>query len=195
MAAYLWFINHESFHTLQTWSAQNPLSFATLLTSIKIIGIIWPPLPGGLLTIGAIPVIGWHNAYFIDLIGSIIGSSLAYYIGKRYGYNLLSKLFDDSIINKIKNIKVKKTREIEATFTLRLIGGNTVMEAVCYGAGLLNIKYKNFLIGSIGSHVLLGIPTFYFAGNFLRARNLALNGVLALITVYLVWKIKGRYFE
>lgn len=195
VAGYLWFINHESFLYLQNWSAENPLSFFLLLTTIKIIGIIWPPLPGGLMTIGSIPLLGWYNAYFIDLVGSIIGSSLAYYIGKKYGYKLLSKLFDEKIVDRIKNIKVKKEREIEATFTLRLIGGNTIMEAVCYGAGLLKIKYRNFLIGTIASHMLLGIPTFYFAGNFLRARNIALNAVLALITVYLIWKIKGRYFE
>lgn len=195
LLAYFWFINTSYFVSLKSWGEQNTVTFVSLLVSIKIIGIVWPPLPGGLLTLGSIPILGWKLAYFSDFAGSMIGSSIAFYLGSRYGHKFIHKLFDKKIIDKIHKIKVNKKREVEAIFALRLVSGNTIMEAVCYGAGMLKVSYKNFLIGSVASHTLIGIPTFYFAGNLFNSKNVILNLLVAAIAITIIYKSKGRYFE
>ncbi|MBI5358232.1 hypothetical protein HZB69_01210 [Candidatus Amesbacteria bacterium] len=91
---------------------------------LKVLGIVWPPLPGGILTLDAIPFIGWFPAYLVDFFGSTVGSSVAFLIGRKYGYPFLQKLFDESTIDKIKHLKIKPHREIEAVTALRIFIGS-----------------------------------------------------------------------
>lgn len=192
---YLWFVKTPQFETFTLWSQRNFILFFTLLTAVKIIGIVFPPLPGGLLTLGAIPVIGWQYAYLADLLGLTLGSSWAYFIGKKYGYALLHKLFDESTIEKVKKIKVVKSREIETVFVLRAFLGSAVTEIVCYAAGILQIRYRNFLIGSTLSHLVMGIPLYYFANSLFTKKQVIINLILAAIIIPLLWKFRRRYFE
>jgi uncharacterized membrane protein YdjX (TVP38/TMEM64 family) len=195
IALYFWFIGTDSFLALKSWSEQNIVLTIIFLVTLKIIGIVWPPLPGGLITLGSIPVLGWQLAYASDFTGSAIGSSIDYYIGKKYGHKIVHKLFDKKTIERIHSIKIKKNKEIEATFALRLVGGNTISEAISYAAGLLGIRYKNFLIGTVLSHLFLGIPTYFLVANIFNAQNLGISLTVSIIAIAFLWKAKGRYFE
>ncbi len=195
IALYFWFVNTDFFPSFKAWSQQNVFITITVLIFVKILGIVWPPLPGGLLTLGAIPILGWPLAYACDFVGSIIGSSIDFYIGKKYGDKFIRKIFDETTFARIHTIKVKKDKEIEATFALRLIGGNTIVEAISYAAGHLGIKYSNFLIGTVLSHTVLGIPTYFLADNIFSTNNLGFRMALTIIALTILWKAKGRYFE
>lgn len=192
---YLWFVKTPQFEEFTLWSQQNFYLFFILLTLIKVIGIVFPPLPGGLLTLGAIPVIGWGHAYLADLLGLTLGSSIAYVIGKKYGFDLLYKLFDESTIAKVRKIKVIEKREIETVFVLRAFLGSAITEIVCYAAGILKIRYRNFLIGSTMSHVVMGVPLYYFANSLFTKKQVIINFILAAIIIPLLWKFRRRYFE
>jgi uncharacterized membrane protein YdjX (TVP38/TMEM64 family) len=78
---------------------------------------------------------------------------------------------------------------------LRIAGGGTVLEAICYGAGLLGVKFKNFLIASVVSHSIVGLPTFYFANNLLEGRNVTITAVSVVVAVLIVYKYRHRYLE
>ncbi len=71
----------------------------------------------------------------------------------------------------------------------------TILEIFCYGAGLFGVGYRNFLIGSILSHLPLGIPIFYFAGNILNGKGAFLSLAFILFVIFLFYKLKDRYFE
>lgn len=193
--AYLWFAKSSYFIVFTNWAQQNFIILFLILILIKIIGIIWPPLPGGVFTIGAIPVMGWFNAYLADLLGIIIGSGLAYFLGKKYGYALLNKIFDASVITKIKNINIEPKREIESIFLLRLFGGGVLIEIVSYAAGLFRISFRNFLLGSLFSHLAIALPFFYFAGNLFSGKNLIVNIILGVIIVGIFIKFRRRYLS
>lgn len=195
LISYFLFIQTPLFQEFSEWSRQNFLLFITTLLIIKVVGIVWPPIPGGLLTLGAIPIIGWGNAYIIDFIGSTLGSSAGFLLGQRYGLNLLHRIFDQSTIEKIQRFKIIKSKEIEAVFVMRVLTGSTVSEAVCYGAGFIGVKFQHFLIGSVLAHIVVGIPSYYFAGNILEGKNLLLNALFVLIAIPLLLKLKGRYIE
>lgn len=192
---YIWLVNSPYFAILLNWSQQNILTFSLSLLSLKIAALVYPPLPGGLATLASIPFLGWKLAYLIDFIGSMIGSSIAFFIALKYGYLFLGKIFDPKTIHKIKNIEIYPNRQIESVFALRILLGTTIMEAVCYGAGLLNITYRNFIIGSILSHLAIGIPTYYLANNITQLKNLPLTIILIVLSGFIFWKIRKRYFK
>ena len=193
--SYFLFSKSVYFEIFSSWSRQNIILFVIALFSLKVLGIVWPPLSGGVLTLGAIPIIGWFPAYLVDFTGSTIGASLAFLIGKKYGYPFLEKIFDENTIDKIKKLKIKPNREIEAITTLRIFTGSLFMEAICYAAGLLNVRFISFLIGSIISHIIVGIPSFYLIGGLFNLNNLIFGILGFVIIIPLFVKLKGRFLE
>lgn len=191
---YLWFIKSPYFGGFVSWSQKNLIIYFSVLLLIKITGIVWPPIPGGLLTLGSIPVLGWPLAYCADLLGSFIGSSIAYFLARRYGLGFMRKIFDEDMIMKIQKVRVKPHREIESIFLFRFFGG-TIIEVICYGAGLLRVRFSNYLIATVLSHMALGIPAFYLTHNILAGRGILINLSLALIFVIIFYTFKERYFE
>ncbi len=192
---YYLFSKSVYFQIFTSWSRQNIVLFVIVLFLLKVLGIVWPPLSGGVLTLGAIPIIGWFPAYLVDFTGSTVGASLAFLIGKKYGYPFLQKIFDENTINKIKKLKIKPNREIEAVTTLRIFTGSLFMEAICYAAGLLNVSFTSFFIGSIISHLIVGIPTFYLVGGLFNLNNLIFGVLGFAIIIPIFVKLKGRFLE
>jgi uncharacterized membrane protein YdjX (TVP38/TMEM64 family) len=192
---YALFYNSPYYAGVLDWSQNHIVLFVILLIAFKVIGIVYPPIPGGTFIIGTIPFLGWFPTYLLDLAGSIIGACIAYFLGSRYGYSVLHRLFDDSVVHKISSVRIKKGKEIEAIFVYRLLLGGTILEGIYYGAGLMHVKFRNFLIGSILSHAVVGIPLFYLVKNAFSIES-ALIIAIPLLIVFLVFtKLKHRYFE
>lgn len=195
LLSYVWFSKTTYFESFAVWTQNNLLLFVVTLWIIKFVGVIWPPIPGGLLTLGAIPIIGWVGAYLIDMTASTAGSVVAFYLGKRYGYAVLERLFDASTIRRIQSYKVKEKREIEAVVIMRVLFGTTIVEAVSYAAGIMNIGFWNFLVGAVISHIVVAVPMFYFAASLFGGNNVIFNLIVIAIVLPIVWKLRNRYFE
>ncbi len=195
LIVFYWFFRSPYFLVVDTWVKANTLTYIIFLFLYKSIGVLFPPIPGGLLTLASIPFLGWTTAYLVDLAGSICGGIVAYYLGKKYGHPLLIKIFGEDLTKKIENTKIKKNREIEAVFMYRLALGSTILEAVYYGAGFLKIGFINFLLGSILSHILVGVPSFFLANNVLNGENIILTILITIVGIVFVLFTKGRYFE
>lgn len=190
---YLSLIKSSNFQHFIVFSQKNFVFYFIVLVFLKVLGIVWPPIPGGLLTLGSIPVLGWFYAWLADFTGSVIGSSMAFYLGRKYGYKFLKMIFDQSTIDKISIVKMKTHREIEGIAVLKLFYG-FISEFISYASGLLGIKYLNFLLGtllaSVGSFF-----SFYLANNIFKGENIAINVLLLITAVILFFRMKGRYFE
>ena len=193
LLAYFWFASSSYYSLMLSWSHQNSFLLFSILVVIKVFGIVWPPIPGAVLTIGSIPFLGWFNAYLADFIGNYLGSSIAFYIGARWGFAFMGKIFDENTIRKISRIKIKSHREIETIFVLSLFGG-IVFEAICYGSGLLKTKYKNFVIGTILSNIVW-LPYFYIAEGIFAKRNLSINMISLLAIILVLFHLRHRFFE
>ena len=190
---YVWFVRSAYFPIFKAWSESNLTIYLVVLLSIKIAGIVWPPIPGGIFTLASVPILGWPLAYLVDLVGSIIGSSAAFFIARKWGWDFMEKIFDEVTLEKIKKFKIKKDKEFESVFLFRIFGG-TIVEVVCYGAGVLGVGYGNYLAATILSHLPLGIPLFYAAGNILNGKGAFLSLVFLAFAVLLFYKLKHRYF-
>lgn len=73
LLGYSQFSHSEAFVEFTEWSRQNIFLLILILFFIKLIGIVWPPLPGIVFMIGAIPLIGWLPVFLIDFSGAILG--------------------------------------------------------------------------------------------------------------------------
>ena len=190
-----WFFNSPYFSIVDNWIKTNTVLYVFALFIYKSIGVLFPPIPAGVVTLVSIPFLGWFGAYLVDMAGSIFGGMIAYWLGKRYGRKILEKLFDSSTVEKIANTKVKIGKEIEAVFMFRVLLGSTILEAVYYGAGFLKIPFGKFLIGATLSHIVVGVPSFLLANNIFSGKNIILTIVLSITALIFVIKTKGRYFE
>lgn len=191
---YLWFVRTPYFETFNVWTRHNLFIFYVSLLVAKILAIVWPPLPGSLFTFGAIPFIGWFQSYLVDLVGGLMGASIAYFLGRKFGYPFLEKVFNPGLVQKIQQIKIRKNREIESVFMGRMAGAGNIMELVCYGAGVLRVRFSSFFIASFLAS-LFALPLYYIGGNILKGGNIILGIAFGVITLLFFWKIKGRYIE
>ena len=195
---YIWFTNSEYFAGFKNWSQNHFVLYVFILLLLKIVGIVWPPIPGGVLTLASVPIVGWQVAYITDFVGSVIGSTIAFFIAKRWGFVFMEKIFDTDALENIKKIKIKKDKEIESIFLMRVFGG-TVIEIICYGAGILGVGYRNYLVATVLSHPPIGIPIFYLAssllGEVLNQNGAIVSIVFLLFAVFLFYRLKHRYFE
>lgn len=192
---FYWFLKSSYYLPFQVWISANKALYVSALFLIKSIGILWPPIPSGLLTMASIPFLGWQTAYLVDLSGSAVGGSVSYFLGKKYGLTFLKKIFDDKILDSIKNLKIKKGKEIEAVFVYRILLGTVIVEAIYYGGGLLKVNFPKFLVGAVLSHIVTGVPVFILAQNIFGGKNIVITTLLVVISGFFVYKTKGRYFE
>lgn len=195
LVLFYWFFKSSYFLIFDSWVKKNIIFYVVSLFVCKSIGVLFPPIPAGLITMASIPFLGWFGAYVVDLMGSISGGMIAYALGKKYGHPLLLKIFGEEVTKKIEKIKIKKNREIEGIFVYRVALGSTILEAVYYGAGFLKVGFKNFLIGSILSHIVVGMPSFFLANNIFNGQNIVLTVVLTILGIIFVLFTKARYFE
>jgi uncharacterized membrane protein YdjX (TVP38/TMEM64 family) len=76
----------------------------------------------------------------------------------------------------------------------RLFGGS-IVEVVCYGAGLLKVRFSRYLPASVVSHAAIGVPFYFFAGDLIAGRNFFINGMLVVILILLFMFARNRYVD
>lgn len=192
---YSWLIN-QPFSQQIGWFAQtHRYSLIGILVGIKVLGLVWPPLPGGIFNLAVIPFLGWQLAYLSDLIGTVIGAGICYLIAKKWGDKLLTKIFDEETVKKITGTKVKGNRQTEFSFVMTITSRLVMTEFSYYAAGLLKINFGKFMLGAIGSHLLLGISSYYLMNIMFKTNTLYLGLIGWFIIIPLWSKIKERYLE
>ncbi len=191
---YWWFLGTPYFQGFLIWSQRYWILLIVILILMKIVSIVYAPLSGGVVMLGMIPVLGWPLAYFVDYVGSMLGGSAAFFLGKKYGQKFVGKLFGPSLADKVGKIKINHSREFEVIFLMRLLG-SSLSDFICYGAGIVNVKYKNFISASILSHPIIGIPTFYLSSQALTGKMTWMSGILLILALAILYKARGRYLD
>ncbi len=191
---YFWLVKQPYFADFILWAQRYLVLYFCILVFFKALAIVWPPLPGGLFTLASVAVVGWKVAFAGQVVGGLLGGSIAYFLGKKYGYWLLEIFFDEVVIDKVKKIKIYNHREFEAIFFLRLFT-TTISEAISYGSGLIGIKFRSFFLATMFAFVF-EMPLFYLASSILNGgNNFWLSGIIVLIFGGAFYLLKGRYFE
>lgn len=189
------FYHSASYDAFFAWASEHPLILLAALVVIKIVGILWPPIPGLVFSLATVPILGWIPTLLADSIGNIIGSVAAYWAARTWGVPFLRKIFDEAMIERLQRLRVVRKREIEIIIVTRLLG-STISEGFSYGAGLVRVTFRNFLIGLIISNFILHVPIFYLADLVIQGGDYILIITIAVMIVaaLFVFRIRRRYF-
>ncbi|MDZ7586725.1 MAG: hypothetical protein U0946_03130 [Patescibacteria group bacterium] len=184
---------------LKDWYSftQVDLSFEFILMIIlaKAMSIVYPPLPGIILTLAMIPILGWYKAYLVELLGSLLGVTAAYWLGYKYGVKIIDWIAGKTLLNKIKAIKLKPGNQFEAAFVLRTASGGTLSDVLAWGASLIGLRYWPYLLGHLANHLLATLPIFLLLGFSIKLHSWLIVVPVMILAWWLIWKFKGRYFE
>ena len=185
----------QGVHGLISTIQQYRGAFLVLLLVAKSVSIIYPPLPGAILTLGAIPVVGWQWAYTIDILGSTTGATIAYFLGQKYGEPILRWAISEKFTNKLTSIKVKEEGQFWTAFMLRIASGGMLSDGLAWGASLIKLRYPPFIVGYLSSHLLTTLPVFYLLSLSISVKSWIYLLPAALVAIILIYKFKGKYFE
>lgn len=163
-----------SFSLYLDFAQSHVMAYLFVLLILKIMGIIYPPLPSAVFTITAIPLIGWKLAYVMDILGSAIGATSAYYLGKKYGECILKKVIGITLSNKIRAIKLKQKNQLESAIVLRLASGGLLSDGLAWGASLIGFTYVPFIAGYLISHIATTLPVFFLITRTITLTQLSL---------------------
>ncbi|GAA0709506.1 TVP38/TMEM64 family protein [Paraclostridium ghonii] len=123
-------------------------SFGKLAPLVYIVMFALVPLtlfPDSVLAIGGGLIFGLAKGYLYTLIGALLGASLSFYISRKLGRNFVKKITKEKLDNIEEMINSKGFFVI---LLLRLIP-LFPFDIISYGAGLTNIKYRDFLFATI----------------------------------------------
>ncbi|MEK7185948.1 MAG: hypothetical protein AAB675_01125, partial [Patescibacteria group bacterium] len=63
---------------------ENPFIGPVLLVLWRILGIIVPAIPAGIVSFAAVPIFGWFATYIYTLTGIMLGTSISFFLARRF---------------------------------------------------------------------------------------------------------------
>lgn len=193
LVTYFYLMNRLELDLLIEWTQDYIIIFVLILMLLKIVSNVLPMIPAGIFTLAAIPLIGWFPAYLINMIGGLIGSVIAYAIGKRYGIQAIQVLFGEAAVKKLDMLVLKKDKEFEALLILRLLTSQ-VSQIVSFGSGFMRISFIKYMLATFLAGVI-GILMFYLGGTMSQNGSMV-NVVAILMALTLVmYFFRRRYFK
>ncbi|WP_141664383.1 TVP38/TMEM64 family protein [Romboutsia hominis] len=123
-------------------------TFGVLAPLIYIVMFSLVPLtffPDSVLAISAGLIFGFSKGYIYTTIGALIGASIAFFIARYLGTEIIKRKSSDKL-EKIERLIEKNGFYI--IFLLRLIP-LFPFDVISYGAGITNVKYKDFILATL----------------------------------------------
>jgi len=164
---------HQIKTTIQSFGIYGPLAMMGLMVLIHLFGFLTqiPIIIAGGFTFGIV------NGAIYSAIGFIIGGAATFFIARLLGRPYVVKVVSKEAMTKFDNYSGVKRDVMLFIFFLAPI----FPDAMCYVAGLTNIKYHRFLIISILGR-LPTIVLFSLAGRSF-ARTNYLFGIILIIII------------
>ena len=179
---------------IDSTGAWGPLAFIVL----QALQVFLLPIPG-VLTVGAgVLLFGPVKACFYSYIGILLGSLVAFWIGRVIGYKAASWLVGKDTLNQwLEKIKGKDRRLLTAMFLLPVFPD----DILCFVAGLSTMSWKYFIIMQLISRGISVSLTSFSVGGLIIPYNTwwgilcwILIGVCILIIFIFIYK-KGEKIE
>jgi uncharacterized membrane protein YdjX (TVP38/TMEM64 family) len=173
-------------------------SLGLLAPVVYIVLFTFVPLtffPDSVLAIAGGMAFGFFKGTLLTITGAICGGSLAFFIARYLGQEVIKKFIKKDI-----SILRKHTQEkgFFVVLILRLIP-LVPFDVISYSAGLSEIKYKDFLLATLLG-IIPGVAVFsnigdksLEAGSFEFYISIALLVVLLVLSVLLKKKISGKF--
>ena len=138
---------------------ENPFVGPLFLIVWRIIGIIVPAIPAGIVSFSLVPIFGWFKTYIYTLIGIMIGTSISFFLARYFREPLVERFVPIKKIHKLED-RLTERQKFLGLVAIRLFTV-PVMDFSSYAAGLTRISFPKFFLATfIASIPDIGI--FYF---------------------------------
>ena len=132
---------------LTAFAIAHPFLAPFMIILFRMIAMIIPPIPGGILSFALIPVIGWFWSYVYAVIGMTLGASIAFFIARRFREPVVAKFVP---FQQLESWEKKLSHKTEFfTFLLIRLTTGPIMDFISYIAGLTKISFKKFLLATV----------------------------------------------
>lgn len=158
----------------------------------RILSIVIPPLPGGLVSIALIPVFGWWKSFIYAAIGILTGTSVAFALARRYREPFVKKFVPLQQLHHWQE-KISEKRQFWTFVGIRFATGS-IMDYISYIAGLSKITFKNFFLATSVS--LTSELVLYYVGEkvYKASAYIAIGAVIFFALAYYLAK-KFKFFK
>lgn len=156
-----------------------------ILFFIQLMQILFVIIPGEPIEIFAGMCYGGIYGTIFILVSSMLVSIIIYFLVKKYGKNLICKIFGKEKVNKWENKLLREPAKIEIILYLLFFIPGTPKDLLVYIAMILPINHVRFIIGS----TIMRIPSVVsstMAGEFLFVGNWKISLLVYIITFVLV---------
>lgn len=137
----------------------NPYLGPILLVLWRIIGIIIPAIPAGIVSFAAVPIFGWFWTYIYTVIGILMGTSISFFLARKFREPLVSKFVPLAKLHKLEG-ELSERKRFMAIVILRLFTV-PVMDFSSYAAGLTRISFPKFFLATLIASIP-DVAIFYF---------------------------------
>lgn len=127
---------------------------------LQILQVVFPVVPGGVGMIVATLLFGIWWGFVINYISIVIGSMLAFLIGRRYGKPLIRRFFPEKLLDKYEKV-LEKQKTFDKVFLVSILLPIAPDDFLCYFAGTTEMSFKKFML-----IILLGKPPTTFVYSF-----------------------------
>lgn len=161
----------------------------------RILGIIVPAIPAGVVSFAVVPFFGWQMTYLYTLLGILTGTSISFILARKFREPLVGRFLTLRKIHRMED-KMSKKKEFLAILGLRLFTA-PVMDFSSYIAGLTKISFPKFFLATLIASIP-DIAIFYFGEELYKrffGKSIAIGvGVLFFIALgyFLFRKYKYR---
>jgi len=137
----------------------HPYLGALLLILWRIVGIIFPAIPAGVVSFAAVPIFGWFKTYIYTLIGILMGTSISFLLARKFREPLVGRFIPLKKLHKLEG-ELSERKRFLAIVALRLFTV-PVMDFSSYAAGLTRISFPKFFLATLIASIP-DIGIFYF---------------------------------
>ncbi len=149
---------------------------------VQIAQVVFLPLPAILINLTGVALYGPAQGFFLSLIGTLIGSVIAFTVGKVFGKKLVSWIVGKEDADKYRKMFDKKGRFI---FILMLVFPIFPDDMLCMVAGITTMSYGYFTLAVLLSRPWgLAATCFFGSGQIIPFRGWGL-AVWAVILILL----------
>jgi len=165
----------------------NPFIGPILLIVWRIIGIIIPAIPAGVVSFAVVPVFGWFKTYLYTVTGILIGTSISFWLARQFREPLVTKFVPLKKLHKLED-ELSERKRFMAILAIRLFTV-PVMDFSSYAAGLTRISFPKFFLATLIAS-LPDIAIFYFGEQLFKT----LFGKSVIIAVGVLFFLATSYF-
>ena len=163
---------------------------------IQFLQVTLIPLPSAITTLAGVALFGFWPTFFYSVIGVMIGSMFAFFLGRKFGVKLIIWLFGKNAYNKYVKFAQGKDKVV---LTLMFLFPFFPDDLLCIIAGITDMTYWQFFIIML---ITRPLNILMMEGAFKGISSIPLTGygipiwialiALTLVVVALAFKFSGK---